>query len=99
MGVSREREGLWIVVLGVSSGTGAAIARAAAREGFNVFGVHRGHYMEQAQALTAEIQRLGRRIHLALAVVRRAALAARAGAAAPMGAGSRRAALPRTATR
>jgi len=64
MGVSRERDGRWIVVLGVSSGTGAAIAREAAREGFNVFGVHRGHYMEQAQALTQEIEGLGRRIHL-----------------------------------
>jgi NAD(P)-dependent dehydrogenase (short-subunit alcohol dehydrogenase family) len=57
--------GQWAVILGVSSGTGAAIARAAAsRLGLNVFGVHRGHYLDQALALEQEVRAMGRRIHL-----------------------------------
>jgi NAD(P)-dependent dehydrogenase (short-subunit alcohol dehydrogenase family) len=57
-GTGTER---WAVVLGVSSGTGAAIARAVSRDpGLHVFGVHRGHYQESADALQAEIGARGR---------------------------------------
>ena len=52
----------WAVILGVSSGTGAAIARAVARDpGLHVFGAHRGHYQQSADALEAELVAAGRR--------------------------------------
>lgn len=55
----------WSVVLGASVGTGAAIARAvAARPGLNVFGVHRGRHPEDAAQVVAQVEALGRRIHL-----------------------------------
>lgn len=58
----RER---WAVILGVSSGTGAAIARAVARDpGLNVFGVHRGNFPDEAAALQREIRDLGRQVVL-----------------------------------
>jgi NAD(P)-dependent dehydrogenase (short-subunit alcohol dehydrogenase family) len=50
------------VVLGASSGTGAAIARAVARDpGLHVFGAHRGRHPEEAEALQAEVGEAGRR--------------------------------------
>jgi NAD(P)-dependent dehydrogenase (short-subunit alcohol dehydrogenase family) len=53
----------WAVILGASSGTGAAIAQEVARaRGFEVFGVHRGRYLEQAVQVEQEITRMGRRI-------------------------------------
>jgi NAD(P)-dependent dehydrogenase (short-subunit alcohol dehydrogenase family) len=56
------QEDRWAVVLGVSSGTGAAVARAvAAHPGMNVFGVHRGNFPAEARALESEIRGLGRR--------------------------------------
>jgi NAD(P)-dependent dehydrogenase (short-subunit alcohol dehydrogenase family) len=55
-------------VLGASSGTGAAIARALAREpGLNVFGVHRGNHPEEAEALQAAIRGADRQVHLRVA--------------------------------
>jgi NAD(P)-dependent dehydrogenase (short-subunit alcohol dehydrogenase family) len=52
----------WAVILGVSSGSGAAIAEAVARRGgLDVFGVHRGHHQAEADALAATIQAAGRR--------------------------------------
>jgi NAD(P)-dependent dehydrogenase (short-subunit alcohol dehydrogenase family) len=55
-------------VLGASTGTGAAIARAVAREpGLDVFGVHRGHYPEDAAALETDVRALGRSIVLHVA--------------------------------
>jgi NAD(P)-dependent dehydrogenase (short-subunit alcohol dehydrogenase family) len=57
--------GQWAVVLGASSGSGAAIARAVAREpGLHVFGVHRGHFPDEARALEDELRALGRRAYL-----------------------------------
>jgi NAD(P)-dependent dehydrogenase (short-subunit alcohol dehydrogenase family) len=51
----------WALVLGASTGTGAAVARALARDpGLDVFGVHRGHYPDDAHALAADVQALGR---------------------------------------
>ncbi len=50
------------MVLGVSAGSGRAIARAVARErGLHVFGVHRGHHAADADALATEIAAAGRR--------------------------------------
>jgi NAD(P)-dependent dehydrogenase (short-subunit alcohol dehydrogenase family) len=58
----------WALVLGASTGSGAAIARAVARDpGLHVFGLHRGHYPEEARALEAELRALGRRVVLHVA--------------------------------
>jgi len=55
--------GQWAVVLGSSSGTGAAIAVEAARSrGLDVFGVHRGRYLEQAQQVERDVAAAGRRM-------------------------------------
>lgn len=52
----------WAVILGVSSGTGAAIARAVARDpGLHVFGVHRGHFPDDAVAVENAIRAAGRK--------------------------------------
>lgn len=56
----RLNERRWAVILGASSGTGAGIARAVARDpGLDVFAVHRGNYPEEAHALQKEIEALG----------------------------------------
>lgn len=53
----------WALVLGASSGTGAAIAvEVAGSRGLNVFGVHRGRYQEQAQQVEREVAATGRRV-------------------------------------
>lgn len=51
----------WVVVLGASSGFGAAAARAFAAEGFGVFGAHldRRGAMPQVEALIAELREHG----------------------------------------
>ena len=52
----------WAVILGASSGTGAAIARAVAVElGLNVFGVHRGNHLAGAAAVVRDVESVGRR--------------------------------------
>ena len=57
--------GTWAVILGVSSGTGAAIARSVASDpGLHVFGVHRGHHPETASAVAADVVAAGRRAEL-----------------------------------
>lgn len=46
----------WAVILGVSSGTGAAVARSLAKDpGLHVFGAHRGHYQLDADTLRDEL--------------------------------------------
>lgn len=52
----------WILILGVSSGFGAASARAFARAGYEIAGVHldRRGAMPKVEALQAEIQAMGR---------------------------------------
>jgi NAD(P)-dependent dehydrogenase (short-subunit alcohol dehydrogenase family) len=54
----------WILVLGVSSGFGAAAARAFAAAGYDVAGVHldRRAGMAQVEALEAELRGLGREV-------------------------------------
>lgn len=55
----------WAVILGVSEGTGAAIARAVARDpGLDVFGAHRGNHPEAAALLEQEVIAAGRRVVL-----------------------------------
>lgn len=61
-------EDRWAVILGASSGTGAAVGRAVSQDlGMNVFGIHRGHYRDQAAALEADITAAGRRVRLRVA--------------------------------
>ena len=72
----------WAIVLGASSGTGAGVARALARDpGLHVFGMHRGHFMDAAHEVTTDIEAAGRRavLHVGDAGT---ADGARAGAAA-----------------
>src|SRR5262245_14720970 len=58
--VSEEPQ--WAVVLGVSAGTGAAIARAVARgPGLHVFGAHRGRHPEEAERVAADVGAASRR--------------------------------------
>lgn len=53
----------WAIVLGASSGTGAAVARAVARDpGLHVFGVHRGHFPDGAGEVEEAVRGAGRRI-------------------------------------
>jgi NAD(P)-dependent dehydrogenase (short-subunit alcohol dehydrogenase family) len=60
----------WILVLGASTGSGAAIARAVAAEpGLDVFGFHRGHYPDDADSLERDVRALGRRAELHVADV------------------------------
>lgn len=51
----------WALILGVSSGFGAATARALARDGVNIFGVHldRRSTLPQAEATRAEVEAQG----------------------------------------
>ena len=55
--------GRWALILGASSGFGAATARALAREGMNVFGVHLDprRTVERAEAVVADIEAAGAR--------------------------------------
>lgn len=60
-----EQGGRWAVVLGVSSGTGAAIAEAVAADpGLHVFGVHRGNHAERAEEVIRRVAAANRRVHL-----------------------------------
>jgi NAD(P)-dependent dehydrogenase (short-subunit alcohol dehydrogenase family) len=57
----------WAVILGVSAGTGAAIARQVAHDpGLNVYGVHRGHQPASAAAVEATVRSAGRTVTLRL---------------------------------
>ena len=58
----RRPKGNWALVLGSSSGSGEAMARAMARDpGLNIFGIHRGNHPEQAQALADYVRQQDRR--------------------------------------
>ncbi len=62
---ARGRAEPWVLVLGASAGTGAAVARAlAAAPGWNVFGVHRGNHAEGAAEVERDVRAFGRRVHL-----------------------------------
>ncbi|QSQ21756.1 SDR family oxidoreductase [Pyxidicoccus parkwayensis] len=52
----------WALVLGASSGTGAAIAEAVAQQpGLDVFGVHRGRYVDSGERMEHAVREAGRR--------------------------------------
>ncbi len=55
--------GRWALILGASSGFGAATARALAREGMNIFGVHLDprRTLARAEDVVADIETTGRR--------------------------------------
>lgn len=59
--ISRQR---WALILGASSGFGAAAARALARSGFNIFGVHldRRATLPNAEKVVQDIRACGRRV-------------------------------------
>lgn len=58
----------WAVVLGASSGAGAAIAQQVCQDpGLNVFGVHRGRYQSGADALKLQIEAQDRRVVMRVA--------------------------------
>ena len=56
-----EQTGRWALILGASSGFGAATAQALARAGYGIFGVHldRRATMPQVEAIQAGIQAAG----------------------------------------
>ena len=58
-----ELKDRWALILGASSGFGAATARALARAGMHIFGVHLDSKatLERAQQVAADIEALGRR--------------------------------------
>ena len=60
----QDLKGSWALILGASSGFGAATARALAREGMHIFGVHldRKSTMPQVKNLVEELEGLGVRI-------------------------------------
>jgi enoyl-[acyl-carrier protein] reductase III len=55
----------WAVILGASSGFGAATAKSFAREGYGIFGLHldRRGAMPQVEALVAELRSHGGPVH------------------------------------
>lgn len=61
--MSNALAGRWALILGASSGFGAASARALAREGMNILGVHLDprRTLERAEAVVADIEAAGSR--------------------------------------
>jgi NAD(P)-dependent dehydrogenase (short-subunit alcohol dehydrogenase family) len=58
----------WALILGVTGGSGAAIARAVSRDpGLNIVGFHRGHWPEAAAELERFVHDSGREIRLHIA--------------------------------
>ena len=55
-----DMKGKWAVVLGTTGGTGGATARALSRDrGLNIFGMHRGHWPEEAERIQHEVKASG----------------------------------------
>jgi enoyl-[acyl-carrier protein] reductase III len=61
--MTSDLAGRWALILGASSGFGAATARALAREGMHVFGVHLDprRTLARAEAVIADIEAAGQR--------------------------------------
>jgi NAD(P)-dependent dehydrogenase (short-subunit alcohol dehydrogenase family) len=61
-------QGRWALILGVTGGSGSAIARAVAEDpGLNVFGVHRGNWPDAARAVEEAVRGHGRSVEFMLA--------------------------------
>jgi NAD(P)-dependent dehydrogenase (short-subunit alcohol dehydrogenase family) len=62
-GTATSLTGRWALILGASSGFGAATARALAQAGMNIFGVHLDprRTIEQAEAVIAAVEAAGSR--------------------------------------
>jgi NAD(P)-dependent dehydrogenase (short-subunit alcohol dehydrogenase family) len=60
---TNKLDGRWALILGASSGFGAATARALAREGMHIFGVHLDskRTLPHARQIVADVEALGRR--------------------------------------
>jgi NAD(P)-dependent dehydrogenase (short-subunit alcohol dehydrogenase family) len=72
-----DAAGRWAVILGASEGTGAAIARAVARDpGLHVFGAHRGRHPASSAAVARDVEAAGRRCVMWVADAGTAAAAA-----------------------
>ena len=65
MAITDQATPKWALILGVSSGFGAAAARAWAADGFNIIGVHLDRRAAQpaVDALSAELRQTGRDVH------------------------------------
>ncbi len=61
--MTRKDNNVWALILGVSSGFGAATARELARNGFNILGLHldRQATMPAVRRLMSDIERAGRK--------------------------------------
>lgn len=61
MALDGELKGRWALILGASSGFGAATARAMARAGMNIFGIHLDprRSLSRAEAVVADIEKTG----------------------------------------
>ena len=58
----------WALILGATSGAGAAIAKSLARQpGLNIMGFHRGNHPEGVAEVTAAVEAAGREIHWVVA--------------------------------
>ncbi|MFO7561041.1 MAG: SDR family oxidoreductase [Enhygromyxa sp.] len=62
------KDSRWALILGATSGAGAAISKALARApGLDVLGLHRGNHPEGVTEVTAAVEAAGRRIHWMIA--------------------------------
>lgn len=58
----------WAVILGVTGGSGAAVAKAVSNDpGLNIFGVHRGNFARQAQEIQDQVSARGNLCHMRIA--------------------------------
>ncbi|MBU0506139.1 MAG: SDR family oxidoreductase [bacterium] len=61
----RQYKDKWAVVLGCSSGIGAATVRALVRDhGINIFAMHRGNYQDEADKLANDVRAMDAKIHI-----------------------------------
>lgn len=63
-----QQDNRWALILGATSGAGAAISKALARQpGLNILGLHRGNHPEGVAEVTAAVQAAGREIEWMIA--------------------------------